>query len=274
MLPQGEFAEFLHTEPRKRQEKLVRILGLGVYDVIAREANSEAAAQRQRAEVLTGELSGYADATDEAEQQAAVRVAELAELADRVATAVPELAAATAALESVEAGVGQLRTEQALLAALAVPDGLADLDGRHRTATEERSRQTERTAGRAEPPTEAARERLAAAPPVARSSRRAATTPSSPRSPRSCPVPASGTRRPPRRTPPPRTTPSTPARAWRRPARHARPRLRCWPSGRMPCAGSPPSATPSVRSSCRPGWTPCNSAVPPPTPRWPTPQPR
>jgi exonuclease SbcC len=36
VLPQGEFAEFLHTEPRKRQEKLVRILGLGVYDAIAR----------------------------------------------------------------------------------------------------------------------------------------------------------------------------------------------------------------------------------------------
>ncbi|OLT19731.1 hypothetical protein BJF78_35980 [Pseudonocardia sp. CNS-139] len=29
VLPQGDFAEFLHTEPRKRQEKLVRILGLG-----------------------------------------------------------------------------------------------------------------------------------------------------------------------------------------------------------------------------------------------------
>ncbi|TWF75595.1 exonuclease SbcC [Pseudonocardia hierapolitana] len=163
VLPQGEFAEFLHTEPRKRQEKLVRILGLGVYDVIAREANSEAAAQRQRAEVLGEQLAGYTDATDEAEQEAAARVAELAELADRVDAAVPELAAASAALESAEAGAGQLRAEQARLAALTVPDGLADLDARHRTAAEQRALAAER-AGAAEAADTAARERLAAAP--------------------------------------------------------------------------------------------------------------
>jgi exonuclease SbcC len=163
VLPQGEFAEFLHTEPRKRQEKLVRILGLGVYDVIAREANSEAAAQRQRAEVLAEQLAGYADATDEAEQEAAARVAELAELADRVDAAVPELAAASAALESAEAGAGQLRAEQARLAALTVPAGLADLDARHRTAAEQRALAAERT-GAAEAADTAAREQLAAAP--------------------------------------------------------------------------------------------------------------
>ncbi|MDN5860877.1 MAG: SMC family ATPase, partial [Pseudonocardia sp.] len=63
VLPQGEFAEFLHAEPRKRQEKLVRLLGLDVYERIAKVANGEAAAQRQRAEVLAEQLGGYADAT-------------------------------------------------------------------------------------------------------------------------------------------------------------------------------------------------------------------
>ena len=58
VLPQGEFAEFLHTEPRKRQETLVRLLGLGVYDVIAKEANAEARSQEQRAQVLTEQLGG------------------------------------------------------------------------------------------------------------------------------------------------------------------------------------------------------------------------
>src|SRR5690606_35167257 len=163
VLPQGEFAEFLHTEPRKRREKLVRILGLGVYDVIAREANSEAAAQRQRAEVLTEQLAGYADATEEAEREAAARVAELAELAGRVEAAVPELAAASAALESAEAGAAQLRAERDRLAALTVPDGLADLDARYRSATEQRAKAAERAA-EAEAADTAARERLAAAP--------------------------------------------------------------------------------------------------------------
>jgi exonuclease SbcC len=163
VLPQGEFAEFLHTEPRKRQEKLVRILGLGVYDVIAREANSEAAAQRQRAEVLAEQLAAYSDATEEAEQEAAARVAELAELADRVEAAVPELAAASAALDAAAAGVGQMRAERERLAALAVPDGLADLDARHRTAADQQKIAAERAAA-AETADTAARERLAAAP--------------------------------------------------------------------------------------------------------------
>ncbi|MHA6618583.1 AAA family ATPase [Pseudonocardia sp. DLS-67] len=163
VLPQGEFAEFLHTEPRKRQEKLVRILGLGVYDVIAREANSEAAAQRQRAEVLAEQLSAYADATEEAEAEAAARVAGLTQLAERIDAAVPELAAASAALDVAEAGAGRLRGERQLLAALAVPDGLADLDARHRTAAEQRALVAER-AGAAEAADTDARERLAGAP--------------------------------------------------------------------------------------------------------------
>ncbi|TQM10707.1 AAA family ATPase [Pseudonocardia kunmingensis] len=163
VLPQGEFAEFLHTEPRKRQEKLVRILGLGVYDVIAREANSEAAAQRQRAEVLGEQLGAYADATEEAERDAAARVDLLAALADRVGAAVPELAAAAAALEGAEATAAQLRTERERLDAVRVPDGPAALDARHREAADRRAAAAE-NADAAESADTAARERLAASP--------------------------------------------------------------------------------------------------------------
>jgi DNA repair protein SbcC/Rad50 len=163
VLPQGEFAEFLHTEPRKRQEKLVRILGLGVYDVIAREANSEAAAQRQRAEVLTEQLAGYADATEEAEHEAAARVVELAELAERVGAGVPELAAAAAALLDADADVDRVRAEREQLAALTVPAGLGDLDARHRDAADRRVAAAERAAA-AEAADTTARERLATAP--------------------------------------------------------------------------------------------------------------
>ena len=50
VLPQGDFAEFLHAPAGKRQEKLERILGLGVYDLIMRKANTEAGAADLRAE--------------------------------------------------------------------------------------------------------------------------------------------------------------------------------------------------------------------------------
>jgi len=163
VLPQGEFAEFLHTEPRKRQEKLVRILGLEVYDKIARAANSEAAAARQRAEVLTEQLAGYADATAEAEQAAVARVRELAALAERVGAAVPELTAAGASLDAAEALVARLRSERAQLDAVTAPGGLPDLDARHRAATATAAAASDR-ADVAEAADTAARERLAAAP--------------------------------------------------------------------------------------------------------------
>ncbi|HZG89761.1 MAG TPA: SMC family ATPase, partial [Pseudonocardia sp.] len=163
VLPQGEFAEFLHTEPRKRQEKLVRILGLGVYDVIAREANTEAARQRQRAEVLTEQLVGYADATAEAEQAARDRVGELEALADRVGAAVPELAAADAALAEATATAARLGEERDRLSALAVPHAVADLDARRRAALAAAGDAAAR-ADAAERSDTAARERLAAAP--------------------------------------------------------------------------------------------------------------
>jgi exonuclease SbcC len=134
VLPQGDFAEFLHTEPRKRQEKLVRILGLGVYDRIAREANTDAAAQRQRAEVLAEQLTGYADATEEAQSAAAERVAALVALEERVEARVPEVAAAAQAQRTAEDEAGRIRAEGTALAALVVPDGLAALAERQRTA--------------------------------------------------------------------------------------------------------------------------------------------
>ncbi|WP_433555701.1 AAA family ATPase [Pseudonocardia xinjiangensis] len=163
VLPQGDFAEFLHTEPRKRQEKLVRILGLGVYDVIAREANSEAAAQRQRSEVLAEQLTAYADATPEAEEAAAALVAELEALSERVGAAVPELAGAEAALHTVEELVTRLHAEREQLGALTLPHGLAELDTRQRAAAGEQAA-AEARAATAESADTAARERLAAAP--------------------------------------------------------------------------------------------------------------
>jgi exonuclease SbcC len=163
VLPQGDFAEFLHTEPRKRQEKLVRILGLGVYDVIAREANSEAAALRQRVEVLSEQLTAYLDATPDAEQAAAARACELEALTERVGAAVPELAGAAAAFDAAEEQVARLRGEQERLAALTVPDGLAALDARQRAAAAEQA-SAAACAAAAESADTDARERLAAAP--------------------------------------------------------------------------------------------------------------
>ena len=96
VLPQGDFAEFLHAKPADRQAILTRLLGLGVYERIAREANREASAAGDRAALLAEQLSAYADATDAAVADADGRVVALTGLRERVATLLPEVSAAAA----------------------------------------------------------------------------------------------------------------------------------------------------------------------------------
>ena len=45
-LPQGQFARFLHDKPRSRQDLLVRLLDLGLYDRVATAARQRAAIAR------------------------------------------------------------------------------------------------------------------------------------------------------------------------------------------------------------------------------------
>ena len=163
VLPQGDFAEFLHAAAGKRQEKLERILGLGVYDLIMRRANSEAGAAAQRAGLLADQLQGLADATPEAEDAAQAGVTALAALAEQVDAAVPRLATAEAAVARAEADRARLVDEHAALAGLAPPDGLEELAVRQRDAAQTVAGATERAAA-AEDDETAARARLDAAP--------------------------------------------------------------------------------------------------------------
>ena len=133
VLPQGDFADFLHAPTNTRQEKLERILGMGIYDQIMRRANAEAGTQQSRAEFLNQQLGRYADATPDAEARAAARVDELSDLATRVEVAMPEIAAADSELNAAEALVEQLTRERAVLAAVIAPDGIASLHNRRRS---------------------------------------------------------------------------------------------------------------------------------------------
>ena len=136
VLPQGDFAEFLHAEPRKRQEKLVRILGLGLYDAIARAANSEAAEAKLRAEVLTEQLAGYADATAEAERRRPRASASWTGWPQRVRRGGTEAGGGGRRPAGRRAsGAAGARRNSELLRALAVPAGLDQLHERERAAS-------------------------------------------------------------------------------------------------------------------------------------------
>ncbi|SHN41934.1 AAA family ATPase [Cryptosporangium aurantiacum] len=163
VLPQGDFAEFLHARAGDRQKILVKLLGLEVYDQIARAANTEAARERQNAELLAEQLGRYDDATDDALAAAEARVAALVDAEAQVATALPELAAAAQQARTARETVARLSAERERLAAVEVPASLGELDAALRSARGVAAKVGEALAD-AETADSAARAAVAAAP--------------------------------------------------------------------------------------------------------------
>jgi DNA repair protein SbcC/Rad50 len=163
VLPQGEFAQFLHAKPSDRQQILTRLLGLGVYETVGKEANARAAAHRQRSEVLGEQLAGYADATEDAEVAATGRVTALRELVTRVDAALRGLAERAATAQQAAAEKARLTAERDQLAAVRMPAGLPALTTRLRAAEDAQAAAHTRRQD-AEHADTAARDRLAAAP--------------------------------------------------------------------------------------------------------------
>ncbi|WP_214111054.1 AAA family ATPase [Acrocarpospora catenulata] len=84
VLPQGRFAEFLHAQPRERQDLLVQLLDADVYERIRQRAVREEESARQRIGFARGELDRLTGADEAAETAAAARVEALGALAARV----------------------------------------------------------------------------------------------------------------------------------------------------------------------------------------------
>ncbi|QEU83790.1 AAA family ATPase [Streptomyces viridosporus] len=166
VLPQGDFAEFLHAQPARRQEILVKLMGLEIYPRIAQAANTEAERARQRAELLAQQLEEFTDATEYAEQAAQGRVATLEEVAERVRAALPELAEHGAAVTEARRACETLTAERDRLRAVAVSAGPEELGKRERDIKAAEEAADEELAA-AEAADTAAREQLAAAPPRA-----------------------------------------------------------------------------------------------------------
>jgi exonuclease SbcC len=128
VLPQGQFADFLHAKPGERQEILLRLLGAEHYRLMMTRANNRDKVAAQRSATYGEELLGFADATPAAEQTAQGAEAELAGLGDRVAAILPRISERREELREAEGRLRQLRAEAAALAALHVPDGTGQLD--------------------------------------------------------------------------------------------------------------------------------------------------
>ncbi|WP_213450881.1 AAA family ATPase [Rhizomonospora bruguierae] len=121
VLPQGEFAEFLHAKPATRQQILVNLLGLHVYERIRVRAGERASTADAKLAAVDRMLDGLAEAGDEAVAEAAERVAAMRALAGSVEAAMPRVAAAAAAVAATRDTLADLDAEIALLAAVRAP---------------------------------------------------------------------------------------------------------------------------------------------------------
>ncbi|MEU0723130.1 SMC family ATPase [Streptomyces sp. NPDC006140] len=167
VLPQGDFAEFLHEKPAKRQEILVKLLGLDVYTRIGQEANAEAKSEEQRTELYAQQLEEYSDATEHAQEVAQGRLAALGKASGLVRAALSEVAKHGAAVAQAQNACATLTAERDQLQAVAIPAGLADF-GRKERDTRIAIEAADEVLAMAEVSDRVAREQLAAAPPLAR----------------------------------------------------------------------------------------------------------
>jgi exonuclease SbcC len=104
VLPQGEFARFLHDKPADRQDMLVRLLNLGVYEVMRQMAHGEAVRARSERDVVAQRLENdFVDFTTEALEEAKARVRKLEGLRKRVDEVMPRLEALTGEAATAEA---------------------------------------------------------------------------------------------------------------------------------------------------------------------------
>jgi DNA repair protein SbcC/Rad50 len=127
VLPQGEFAALLHAKPSKRQDMLLALLDLGLYERMGQEARTRAMAAQSHVAVLDGQLETLADASDEAVAEAERRVGVLDKLVDRIDEARPRLEELTAAITKAKADVEEATSRVAELTGLAVPADVAAL---------------------------------------------------------------------------------------------------------------------------------------------------
>ncbi len=139
-LPQGQFARFLHDKPRSRQDLLVRLLDLGLYDRVATAARQRGAVARNTAEVAASQLDRLAGATLEARRDAVARVDVVSALSQRLADERPLIDDLNAAVARAQSQADDVADRLTLLDRLVAPDGVAELSAELAAADRARRR--------------------------------------------------------------------------------------------------------------------------------------
>ncbi|GGL06340.1 AAA family ATPase [Mangrovihabitans endophyticus] len=127
VLPQGQFADFLHAKPATRQQILVNLLGLHVYEQVQTLASGRAAKAEAQLSTVDQVLESLSDADDEAVAEAERHLTAMRDLTTAVEAAVPRLRESRAGETEAAVARDALDAELAALAAVRMPDGSAQV---------------------------------------------------------------------------------------------------------------------------------------------------
>ncbi len=133
LLPQGEFARFLHDTPGDRQDLLVRLLDLGVYTLMQSRASELAREHKQAHDLTQQRLGDFAQCTAERLDEARAALDVTRAFRDHLREHVPHIAQLDRAVVTAVEHAAQIRESVTRLEAVRVPPEIDQL-GSQRTA--------------------------------------------------------------------------------------------------------------------------------------------
>ena len=130
VLPQGQFAAFLHDRPADRQKLLRELLDLSVYERMRDLAKQRKTAADTEVQVLQTQLNELTHATPDATKLAEKRLQRLQDLAGKVEEAEPALQALRDQVRAAADSKARARKSIDRLKTVQVPDGIPVLAAR------------------------------------------------------------------------------------------------------------------------------------------------
>jgi exonuclease SbcC len=126
VLPQGEFARFLHDKPAERQGLLVNLLDIDIYNRMGQRARARADELRNDTAVHQARMTELGFATESAASEERERVAALRLLRNDLASAATEVSQLAATASAAETAATEALSKATLLAAINVPATFVD----------------------------------------------------------------------------------------------------------------------------------------------------
>lgn len=127
VLPQGQFAAFLHDRPADRQKLLRELLDLGVYERMRDLAKQRKTVADTKVQILQAQLEELVHATPEAMILAEQRLVRLQNVGGKVEQAVPNLQALRDRIEGMSETAARARASAGRLKNVEVPTGMQAL---------------------------------------------------------------------------------------------------------------------------------------------------